>query len=78
MLLANLDHYSVSWMTRGSHKGTTVFVHTSMIKEQKSSNKLIPPFVWVVGRVTPVLSPWCAEEEVPQGEFGVMYPFASR
>ena len=55
MLPANLDHLGEGWKTRhGSRQGTTVFVHTNTVKEQRSR------FVFLS-------SPWCAQGEVPTG-----------
>ena len=70
MFPANLDHLSGDHARRpGSRQGTTVYVHMRMDVEQQSDHKLITPSgkeLLVCGcRVAPLLSPWCAREEVP-------------
>ena len=94
MLPANLDDLSVqrerrktydtAWVTPGhdclcSH----AFGHGAAVRPQ-TNNSIWDGVIGLWGRVTPLLSPWCAKGEVPTGEpeqvlwFGCTHPLTLR
>ena len=92
MLLENLDHLRVGWISQGSYKtawvtpGHDCLCPTSMDVEQQSDHKLMTPsgmgLIGLWGRVAPLLSPWCARGNVPTGvnlnRYSVSDPLAQR
>ena len=95
MFPANLDHLRVEWMKRGTYKTAWVtprhdclcsyqYGHGAPVRPQ-TNNAIWDGVIGLWGRVAPLLSPWCARENVPTGrelepvrQFRIMHPLAWR
>ena len=76
MLPDNLDHPRVGWISRGSYETAFTPWHDCLCHYQCGRGAAVRPqtddAIWdgvvgLWGRVAPLLSPWCARENVPTG-----------
>ena len=84
MLPDNLDHLRVGWESRGSYETAWVTPgHDCLCPYQYGRGAAVRPqtnnAIWdgvirLLGRVAPLLSPWCARETVPTGVNLNRYP----